>query len=76
MILLPYPGICLRPGVYRINSPVYPRRVIETGVYSKPACIHENTVIVFDTMQKGVVSDATIATSLIKKTFMVMPVVL
>ena len=38
------PGVCLRPGVYCFSSPVYPRRVIETGIYSKPACIQENTV--------------------------------
>ena len=45
LIVLPRPSVCLRPGVYYSNSPVCPRRVIETSVYSKPACIRENTVL-------------------------------
>ena len=42
--ILPCPGICSRPGVYRFSNLVYPRRLIETGVYSKLACIQENMV--------------------------------
>ena len=44
LIVLLRPGICLRPSIYCLSSSVYPRCVIETGVYSKPACIQENTV--------------------------------
>ena len=44
LIVLPRPGVCLRPGVYCLSSPAYPWRVIETGVYSKLACVQENTV--------------------------------
>ena len=45
LIVLPRPGICLRPGVYCLSSPVYPWRVIETSVYLKPACSQEYMVL-------------------------------
>ena len=45
LCIFPHPGICLRPGVYCINTPVYPPRVIETvRRFSKMACIQENMV--------------------------------
>ena len=38
------PRRLLRPSIYCISSPVYLRRLIESGVYSKLACNQENTV--------------------------------
>ena len=40
------PGIYLRPGIYKLYSQAYPRRVNEAGVYSREASIRGNTVCI------------------------------
>ena len=39
------PWHCSRPSVYSTRSPVYPQRLIETGIYSKLSCIQKNVLL-------------------------------